>query len=73
MVLSDQDIVRYQEMGKIQNHSSPDLTKQLGSCSIDFRLGNTFRLFEHSKYPYIDLREEIDLNELMHKMGSPRW
>ena len=71
MVLSDQDIVRYQEMGKIKITPPPDLTKQLGSCSIDFRLGNTFRLFEHSKYPYIDLREEIDPNELMHKMEVP--
>jgi dCTP deaminase len=71
MVLSDQDIVRYQEMGKIRITPFPDLTKQLGSCSIDFRLGNTFRLFEHSKYPYIDLREDIDLNELMHKVEVP--
>ncbi len=71
MVLSDRDIVRYQEMGKIKITPAPDLTKQLGSCSIDFRLGNTFRLFEHSKYPYIDLREDIDPNELMHKMEVP--
>ena len=71
MVLSDQDIVRYLEMGKIKIAPAPDFTKQLGSCSIDFRLGNTFRLFEHSKYPYIDLREDIDPNELMHKMEVP--
>ncbi len=71
MVLSDQDIVRYQKLGKIKITPPPDLTKQLGSCSIDFRLGNTFRLFEHSKYPYIDLCEEIDPNELMHKVEVP--
>lgn len=68
MVLSDRDIVRYMEMGKIKITPPPDLTKQLGSCSIDFRLGNIFRVFEHSKYPYIDLRAGMDLNELMRKI-----
>ena len=71
MVLSDRDIVRYMEMGKIKIGPPPDLAKQLGSCSIDFRLGNIFRVFEHSKYPYIDLRAGIDLDELMHKVEVP--
>jgi dCTP deaminase len=71
MVLSDQDIVRYLEKGKIKITPFPDLTKHLGSCSIDFRLGNTFRVFEHSKYPYIDFRARIDINELMHKVEVP--
>ena len=68
MVLSDRDIVRYIEQGKIKITPSPDLTTGLGSCSVDFRLGNIFRVFEHSKHPYIDLRERIDPNELMHKV-----
>ncbi len=71
MVLSDRDIVRYLEMGKIKITPPPDLTKQLGSCSIDFRLGNIFRVFEHSKHPYIDLRAEIAIDELMHKVEVP--
>jgi dCTP deaminase len=71
MVLSDRDIVRYMESGKIKITPAPDLSKQRGSCSIDFRLGNIFRVFEHSKYPYIDLREGIDSNELMHKVEVP--
>lgn len=32
----------------------PDLKTQLGSVSIDLRLGFTFRIFEHSKFPYFD-------------------
>lgn len=54
MILSDRDIKKYLNTGKIKISPSPDLSVQLGSCSIDLRLGNTFRFFEHSKYPYID-------------------
>lgn len=56
------------EAGKIKISPEPDLQTQLGSCSIDFRLSNTFRVFEHSKYPYIDLRTEIDTNDLMRRV-----
>lgn len=54
MVLSDRDIKEYLQTGKIRITPQPDLSSQLGSCSIDLRLGNTFRVFEHSKVPYID-------------------
>lgn len=54
MILSDRDIKKYLKDGKIKISPAPDLAVQLGSCSIDFRLGDTFRLFEHSRYPYID-------------------
>ncbi len=68
MFLSDRDIIKYMEAGKIKISPEPDLQTQLGSCSIDFRLSNTFRVFEHSKYPYIDLRAEIDTNDLMRRV-----
>ncbi|RKU37905.1 dCTP deaminase [Candidatus Poribacteria bacterium] len=71
MVLSDRDILEYMKVGKIKITPTPDLETQLGSCSIDFRLGNTFRVFEHSKYPYIDLRGEIDVNDLMRRVDVP--
>ena len=71
MVLSDRDILEYMKVGKIKITPAPDLETQLGSCSIDFRLGNTFRVFEHSKYPYIDLRGEIDVNDLMRRVDIP--
>lgn len=54
MVLSDRDIKKHLATGKIKMTPAPHLATQLGSCSIDLRLGNTFRIFEHSKYPYID-------------------
>lgn len=54
MVLSDRDIKKYLASGKIKITPKPDLATQLGSCSVDLRLGTTFRVFEHSKFPYID-------------------
>ncbi len=71
MFLSDRDILKYMEAGKIKISPEPDLQTQLGSCSIDFRLSNTFRVFEHSKYPYIDLRTEMDTNDLMRRVDVP--
>lgn len=54
MVLSDRDIKKHIAEGKITVNPSPDFATQLGSCSLDLRLGNIFRVFEHSKHPYID-------------------
>ena len=68
MFLSDTDILKYLDKGKIKITPEPDLKTQLGSCSIDFKLSNTFRVFEHSKHPYIDLRAEIDTTDLMRRI-----
>lgn len=54
MVLSDRDIKKALKEKRIVISPFPDLTTQLGSCSIDLRLGNLFRVFDHSKYPFID-------------------
>ena len=67
MVLSDVDIKRYIAEGKIR--ISPDLPpEQLGSCSVDFRLGNEFSVFEHSRYPYIDPRHKQGISDMMRTM-----
>ena len=64
MVLSDLDIRRYIQEGKIK--ISPDLPpEQFGSCSVDFRLGNEFSIVEHSRHAFIDLREKTSIQELM--------
>lgn len=65
MVLSDKDIRKYIEAGKIKITPKPDLDEQLGSCSIDFHLGHTFKIFNHSKYPYIDPRNSSLSSEIM--------
>ena len=64
MVLSDVDIRRYIAEGKIR--ISPELPpEQFGSCSVDFRLGNEFNVFEHSRNAFIDLREKRVIEDLM--------
>jgi len=64
MVLSDVDIRRYIAEGRIR--ITPDLPpEQFGSCSVDFRLGGEFNVFEHSRHPYIDLREKRAIEDLM--------
>jgi dCTP deaminase len=64
MVLSDVDIRRYLELGKIR--ISPELPpEQFGSCSVDFRLGADFSVFEHSRHPYIDVRERGAIQDIM--------
>lgn len=65
MILSDRDIKQAINNQKIIIDPVPDFDKQLGSCSIDFHLGNTFKIFNHSKYPYIDPRSSNLTNEIM--------
>jgi len=64
MVLSDRDIKVYLKSKKIQIEPEPDLAEVLGSCSIDLRLGNTFRIFEHSKHAFIDPYDAKSTNEV---------
>lgn len=54
MVLSDRDIKKLLASGVIKIQPKIDAKVQLGSCSVDLRLGHTFRVFNHSRYPYID-------------------
>lgn len=70
MVLSDVDIQRYIERGKIK--ISPALPpEQLGSCSVDFRLGQEFSIFEYSRHPYIDLRDKGSVQDIMRTVIVP--
>ncbi|KWT79145.1 dCTP deaminase [Candidatus Magnetominusculus xianensis] len=65
MVLSDRDIRLYLKSGAIKVVPPPDLDKQLGACTLDMRLGNVFKLFEHSKYPILDLKSEVSIDDIM--------
>ena len=74
MVLSDIDIRAYMQRGKIR--ISPELPpEQYGSCSVDFRLGSQFSVFEHSRFPYIDVRDKHAIQDIMRtvevKAGEP--
>ncbi|OGY22182.1 MAG: dCTP deaminase [Candidatus Woykebacteria bacterium GWA1_44_8] len=65
MVLSDKDIRKYLKEGKIKIRPAPNLAEQLGPCAIDFHLGKVFKVFDHSKYPYIDPRDPSLSAEIM--------
>lgn len=64
MVLSDRDIKKALKDGRIVINPAPDLKVQLGSCSIDLKLGDTFRVFDYSRYPYIDPAKKDYSNEI---------
>src|SRR6185436_4939529 len=71
MVLSDVDIQRYITEGKIK--ITPELPReQLGSCSVDFRLGSEFSVFEHSRHAFIDPRDRTAIQELMRTIIVPQ-
>jgi dCTP deaminase len=63
MILSDRDIKKAIKSKRIKISPIPDFETQLGSCSIDLRLGNTFRVFEHSRHAYIDPFKESIAHE----------
>lgn len=75
MVLSDKDIKVALKTGRIKIKPSIDLKTQLGSNSIDLRLGKVFRIFDHSKYAYIDpFKKDIGeavTREVKIKEGEP--
>ncbi len=62
VVLSDRDIKELLEVKElIIKEISED---QIGSCSIDLRLGNVFRIFKHTEVTHVDPREGV-ADELM--------
>jgi dCTP deaminase len=65
MILSDRDIRLALEEGRIRIDPMPDLETSLGSVSIDFRLGTTFMVFEHSRHSYIDPRQPQSIGDAM--------
>lgn len=75
MVLSDQDIIVSLKTKRIIVTPKPDLTTQLGSCSLDLRLGKRFRIFNHSRVPYIDPNNpkmgDDMMSEIRVKDGEP--
>ncbi|MCD6271123.1 dCTP deaminase [bacterium] len=64
MILSDRDIKKYIEEGKIKIHPLPDFEIQLGPASLDVRLDNIFRVFNHTQIPYIDPKNKSTFENL---------
>jgi dCTP deaminase len=71
VILSDGDILKALEAGRIKIEPAPDLPTQLGSVSVDFRLGHTFMVFEHSRHSFIDPREPKSIGDAMRTIVVP--
>lgn len=54
MILSDKDIKKALGEKRIIVRPAPNLQDQLGSSSLDLRLGYYFRVFKHRRRPYVD-------------------
>ena len=65
MILSDKDIKKYIKERKIIIIPEPDFNQQLGPCSLDLHLGNTFKAFKPTQYPYLDLKRKTNFEEIM--------
>ncbi|MBU0619090.1 dCTP deaminase [Patescibacteria group bacterium] len=64
MILSDRDIKKAIKQGRIKIRPQINFKTQLGSCSIDLRLGRRFRIFNHPQCPYIDPLDKKGISEL---------
>lgn len=64
MILSDRDIKVALKSQNVIIKPAPDLETQLGSCLLDLRLGNSFRVFNHSKTPYLDPQNPETLKDV---------
>jgi len=54
MILSDRDIRRYLDEGRIVIEPLENPVLQIQPSSVDLRLGNQFRVFHHTKKAFID-------------------
>lgn len=64
MVLSDRDIKKAIASGRIKITPKPNYKTQLGSCMIDLQLGTVYRVFNHSKTPYLDPQNPRTLKDI---------
>ncbi len=71
MILSDRDIKKAISDGRIKVDPLPDLSVDLGACSLDFQLGNTLRVFEYTKHPVIDPRKKELFDKLSREIVIP--
>ena len=61
MILSDRDIKKYLDSGKITVEPLNDRNLQIQPSSIDLRLGKYYKIFHHMKKAYIDpLKDNAD-------------
>ncbi|MCK4474154.1 dCTP deaminase [Candidatus Parcubacteria bacterium] len=68
MILSDRDIKKYIEEREIKIIPAPNFKEQLGPCSLDLCLGNVFKTFKPTQYPFLDPKRKIDFEKIMEEI-----
>lgn len=58
MILSDTDIKKAIDSGKVRITPKPDFETQLGTCSLDLRLSENFQVFEYNRSAFIDVSDK---------------
>lgn len=71
MILSDRDIKQALKQKRVVITPMPDFSVQLGACLVDLRLGNTFRVFNHSTTPYLDPQKPETLQDVTTEITVP--
>lgn len=64
MILSDRDIKKALLEKRIIISPDPDFKTQLGSCLIDLRLGNQFRVYNQSSVAVLDSRDISQVDKI---------
>lgn len=64
MILSDRDLKKALAQKRIIIKPAIDPATQLGSCSIDLRLGTTFRIFNRSSVSVIDPYDKAVMDKI---------
>ncbi|OGV91682.1 dCTP deaminase [Microgenomates group bacterium RIFCSPLOWO2_01_FULL_46_13] len=68
MILADKDLKKALRQKRIIFRPTLDLKTQLGSCSVDLRLGTSFSVFKHSRFPYIDPHDPKLSSDMMESL-----
>lgn len=69
MILSDKDIAKAMQAGQITISPPP---AQIDPCSVDLRLGNTFRVFDPNAIGHIDTRNAPNTMDYSHTVQIGR-
>ncbi|MGL6298393.1 MAG: dCTP deaminase [Methanobacteriaceae archaeon] len=64
-ILSDVDIKKYLKEGKIIIDPIEDEDKQIQPSSVDLRIGTEFKSFKIVRKPFIDPKDQVDMDSYM--------
>jgi dCTP deaminase len=72
MILSDRDIKAAIQSGRVKIESSqPELFRHIHASSMDLRLGNIFKVYEHNKYALLDAKNPKTFATAMRMITVP--